>query len=179
MLRCFDASVAALRRTCVLALTAADWLLSKALAHARASPSSRSARSKGSCSSTTSQLRRPARQPLARACSRVAPPCIAWRPLHVGWLVRAARSRRHGSCHSWLCGALSPSSCSAEKARRSPAAHRGSQCSVAEPQPSPVRLWQMPSPGAAVAGASPVRLRQVCAELRVLSSPIRGVQWVR
>ena len=37
--RCFDASVAALRRTRVLALTAADWLLSKALAHARASPS--------------------------------------------------------------------------------------------------------------------------------------------
>ena len=37
--RCFDASVAVLRRTRVLALTAADWLLSKAQAHARASPS--------------------------------------------------------------------------------------------------------------------------------------------
>ena len=34
----------------------------------------------------------------------------------------------------------------------------------------PAQLWQ---------GVSPVRLRQVCAELRVLSSPIRGVQWVR
>jgi hypothetical protein len=85
----------------VLALTAADWLLSKALAHARASPSIIAIGTEQGqlqlYDLATAQACSPAAG--ARVLAR-CPVCVAWRPLHAGWLVRAARSRRHKSCHS-------------------------------------------------------------------------------
>jgi hypothetical protein len=172
---------AALRRTRVLALTAADWLLSKALAHARASPSIIAIGTEQGqlqlYDLATAQAFPPAAG--ARVLAR-CPVCALHgaRCTFVGWFVPRARAGT----------GLATRGCAAHSRRarvvpRKPAAalRRIAGRSAAERSRSrPVRLRQMRRvPAHLWQGVSPVRLRQVCAELRVLSSPIRGVQWVR
>ena len=135
MLRCFDASVAALRWTCVLALTAADWLLSKVLAHARASPSIIAiGTEQGQLQLYDLATAQATLQPFtlaagARVLAR-CPVCVAWRHT-LRCTAPVARWLRavHGSCRALAQARVlplvavrhSPSSCSAENARRSPA----------------------------------------------------------
>ena len=180
--RCFDASAAVLRRTRVLALTAADWLLSKALAHARASPSIIAI---GTEQGQLQLYDLATAQATLHACrwrarARALPRCAlhGGRCTLDGWFVPRARAGT----------GLATRGCAAHSRRarvvpRTPAAalRRIAGRSAAERSRSrPVRLRQMRRvPAQLWQGVSPVRLRQVCAELRVLSSPVRGVQWVR